>query len=74
MGAKKAQLHKTYTKEFKQEIIKRMDTDQSHESIAREFGVSIKTIENWKYKLNKGMDIFGDERLKKANRQLKTNI
>ena len=42
-----------------------MDTDQSHESIAREFGVSIKTIENWKYKLNKGMDIFGNERLKK---------
>ena len=44
-----------------------METDQSHESIAREFGVSIKTIENWKYKLNKGINIFGDERLKKQN-------
>lgn len=65
MGAKKGQLHKTYTKEFKQEVLERMETDQSHESIAIEFGVSIKTIENWKYKLNKGMDIFGDERLKK---------
>ena len=67
MGAKKGQLHKTYTKEFKQEVLERMETDQSHESIAREFGVSIKTIENWKYKLNKGINIFGDERLKKQN-------
>ena len=64
MGAKKGQLHKTYTNEFKQEVLERMETDQSHESIAREFGVSIKTIENWKYKLNKGINIFGDERLK----------
>lgn len=67
MGAKKGQLHKTYTNEFKQEVLERMETDQSHESIAREFGVSIKTIENWKYKLNKGINIFGDERLKKQN-------
>ena len=67
MGAKKGQLHKTYTNEFKQEVLEKMETDQSHESIAREFGVSIKTIENWKYKLNKGINIFGDERLKKQN-------
>ena len=67
MGAKKGQLHKTYTNEFKQEVLERMETDQSHESIAREFGVSIKTIENWKYKLNKGINIFGDERLKTQN-------
>lgn len=67
MGAKKGQLHKTYTNEFKQEVLERMETNQSHESIAREFGVSIKTIENWKYKLNKGMNIFGDERLKTQN-------
>ena len=67
MGAKKGQLHKTYTNKFKQEVLERMETDQSHESIAREFGVSIKTIENWKYKLNKGINIFGDERLKKQN-------
>ena len=71
MGAKKGQLHKTYTNEFKQKVLERMETDQSHESIAREFGVSIKTIENWKYKLNKGMNIFGDERLKKQNDNLK---
>lgn len=67
MGAKKGQLHKTYTNEFKQEVLERMETNQSHESIAREFGVSIKTIENWKYKLNKGINIFGDERLKTQN-------
>ena len=67
MGAKKGQLHKTYTNEFKQEVLERMETDQSHESIAREFVVSIKKIENWKYKLNKGINIFGDERLKKQN-------
>lgn len=48
MGAKKGQLHKTYTNEFKQEVLERMETDQSHESIAREFSV---------YKNNRKLEI-----------------
>ena len=65
MGSKKGQLHKTYTNEFKLEVLERMKTNQSHKSIAREFGVSLKTMENWQYKLNQGKDIFEDNRLKK---------
>ncbi|MBQ9790538.1 MAG: hypothetical protein IJW24_02985 [Clostridia bacterium] len=49
MGAKKGQPHRTYSKEFKQILLSRMATEP-YESLSREFGVSVKTMENWQYK------------------------
>ena len=49
MGAKKRQPHRTYSKELKQILLSRMATEP-YESLSREFGVSVKTMENWQYK------------------------
>ena len=64
MGAKKGQPHRTYSKELKQILLSRMATEP-YESLSREFGVSVKTMENWQYKYKKGTNIFDDARLKR---------
>jgi len=71
MGAPKGQTHKTYSKEIKQEILEKLKTNQSHLSLAREYGISIKTIEGWQTKYRKGIDILNDDRLKNPNKSEK---
>jgi len=68
MGARKGLKHKTHSKEVKLEILAKLETNQSHLSIAREYGVSVKTIENWQTKHRKGIDITNDTRFKKVEK------
>lgn len=66
MGATKGKSHKTYSRELKLEILARLaNNTQSNKSIAREYGISIKTIEGWVTKQRKGIDIITDSRGKK---------
>ena len=59
MGATKGKSHKTYSRELKLEILARLaNNTQSNKSIAREYGISIKTIEGWVTKQRKGIDII----------------
>ncbi len=61
--AKKGQKFNKYTPEIKAEILKKhFEELVSLKSLAKEYGVSHKTIENWITKKNKGKDVLVDQR------------
>ena len=61
--ATKGQKFKKYSKESKEEILRKYHEEfVSAKALSDEYGISVKTIENWLYKSKKGKDIFTDHR------------
>ena len=62
--AKRGQKFNKYTPELKVEILKKhFEELVPLSALAKEYGISSKTIENWIYKKNKGKDILLDHRM-----------
>ena len=61
--AKKGQTFKKYTKETKEEILRKYFEEYIPAKIlGKEYGISEKTIENWVYKSKQGKDVLVDHR------------
>lgn len=61
--ATKGQKFKKYTKEFKEEILRKYHDDYiPMKALSEEYGIPLKTIEGWLYKAKQGKDIFVDHR------------
>ena len=61
--AKKGQTFKKYTKETKEEILRKYFEEYIPAKVlGKEYGISEKTIENWVYKSKQGKDVLVDHR------------
>ena len=61
--AKKGQTFKKYSKETKEEIIRKYFEEYvSVRVLGEEYGISKKTIENWVSKVKQGKDVLTDHR------------
>ena len=61
--AKKGQKFNSYTKELKEEILKRYYEEfVPSTALGQEYGISKKTIQNWIYQQKQGKDVLIDTR------------
>ena len=61
--ARKGQKFNKYSKEFKEEVLRKYHEDYiPAKKISEEQGISLKTIKGWLYKTKNGQDIFTDHR------------
>ena len=59
----KGQKHKKYTKEMKEEILKRYQEESvPAPTLGKEYGIPTNTIKNWVYKTQKGINVLVDHR------------
>ena len=72
--AKKGQIFKKYSKETKEEILKKyFEEYQLARTLGEEYGISKKTIENWVCKEKQGKDVFTDHRQFSSGRPRKND-
>ena len=69
--AKKGQNFNSYTKELKSEILKRYLDGESSGELAKEYGISPKTIRNWALQLRRGKDVLIDTKEARKGRPKK---
>ena len=73
--ASKGQKFKSYSPEFKQEILNKYFNNQcSTGFLAKEYNISCKTINNWIYKHKQGKDILVDHRPISSGNKKEENI
>lgn len=73
--ASKGQRFKAYSPELKKEILDKYFSNQgSARSLAKQFGISFRTINNWIYKHNHGKDITVDHRPLSSGPRKEENI
>lgn len=73
--ATKGQKFKNYSKEIKEEILKRyFDEYVPTTALSEEYGISPKTIQNWIYKSKQGKDILTDHRQLNSGRPKKNDM
>ncbi len=72
--AKKGQRFKKYSKETKEEILKKyFEKNQPASSLASEYGISENTISNWVHKIKQGKDVLTDHRAFSSGRPKKND-
>ena len=72
--ATKGQKFKNYSKEIKEEILKRYFEEYvPPTALSEEYGISPKTIQNWIYKSKKGKDVLVDHRQFSSGRPKKND-
>ena len=70
--AKKGQKFNNYTKEQKEEILKKYYEEFVPTTVlGREYGISEKTIQNWVYQQRQGKDVLTDTRKSRKGRPKK---
>ena len=70
--AKKGQKFNSYTKELKEEILKRYYEEFVPTTVLeQEYGISKKTIQNWIYQQKQGKDVLIDTRKSRKGRPKK---
>ena len=68
--ARKGQKFKKYTAEFKEQVLKEyFSGEESPKSLELKYGVPLKTVEMWVYKVKAGGDISIDNRGKHSNKK-----
>ena len=61
--ARKGQQFNKYSKEFKEELLRKYHEEYiSAKALSEEYGISLQTIKGWLYKAKQGKDIFTDHR------------
>ena len=70
--AKKGQKFNSYTKELKEEILsKYLNKEASSGYLAKEYGISPKTIRNWALQLKRGNNVLTDTKETRKGRPKK---
>ena len=72
--ASKGQKFNSYPPELKNEILEKYFSNEgTSRSLAKEYGISFKTIDTWIFKYNKGIDITVDHRPGNTGRKSKSD-